>query len=35
MILKKEYIAMFPALASIETRWKELHLMKNRDSFSI
>ena len=35
MILKKECIAIFPTLASIEIRRKELDLMKNRVSFSI
>lgn len=34
MILKKECIALFPTLASIKTRGKELDLMKNRDFFS-
>lgn len=34
MILKKECIAMFPTLASIKTRGKELDSMKKRDFFS-
>ena len=35
MILKKECIALFPTLASIKTRGKELDSMKKRDFFSI
>jgi len=35
MTSKKECIAIFSALALIETRWKRLDLMKNRVFFSI